>query len=293
LTKPFGAFELLDAVRSAREPKLRGVDAAGPAAAAVGRRAARVLLAEDNLVNQKLAVRVLEKEGHTVTVVGDGEAAVVAALSDDYDVILMDVQMPKLNGFEATAAIRARQAAAGRPTPIVAMTAHAMKGDRRRCLEAGMDEYIAKPIQATELLQMIDTLTAGRAATTEPQASADTPAPPTDSGPVLDAAEALERCGQDRELLAELVELFYEDLPKLLGEIDQAITAGDAAGLTRAAHTLKGAVSNFSAHPTAGVARGLEFAGRDGQLDRAPGLRAQLTAELARLEPVLKPLGTA
>jgi CheY-like chemotaxis protein len=112
-------------------------------------------LAEDSLVNQKLASALLEKEGHSVTVVGNGMKAVEAFQSQEFDVVLMDVQMPDMDGFEATVAIRGKQEKSGRRVPIIAMTAHALKGDRERCLEAGMDEYVAKPIKARQLFDAI------------------------------------------------------------------------------------------------------------------------------------------
>jgi CheY-like chemotaxis protein len=120
----------------------------------------RILLAEDNAINQKLARRILEKHGHTVTVAGDGREAVAAAAKGEFDAILMDVQMPHMSGLDATAAIRAREGGSGKRTPIVAMTANAMKGDRERCLEAGMDGYVSKPIQADQLLEVLARVTA-------------------------------------------------------------------------------------------------------------------------------------
>jgi CheY-like chemotaxis protein len=120
----------------------------------------RVLLAEDSLVNQKLAVALLEKRGHTTVVTENGQEAVAAFESQDFDLILMDVQMPQMDGLEATSAIRAREKQSGKHVPIIALTAHAMKGDRERCLEAGMDDYVAKPIDAAELLATIEAIVA-------------------------------------------------------------------------------------------------------------------------------------
>jgi CheY-like chemotaxis protein len=122
----------------------------------------RILLAEDSVVNQRLAVALLSKHEHRVTVVGDGKEAVAAARAGDYDLILMDVQMPEMDGLEATREIRRHEAGAGLHTPIIAMTAHALKGDRQRCLESGMDDYLAKPIHARELYKAIQRVMDGR-----------------------------------------------------------------------------------------------------------------------------------
>jgi two-component system sensor histidine kinase/response regulator len=116
----------------------------------------RVLLAEDNAVNQKIASRVLEKQGHHVTIAADGREALAALDGENFDVVLMDVQMPEMDGFETTSAIRVRERDTGKRLPIIAMTAHAMQGDRERCLAAGMDSYIAKPIRARELIELLE-----------------------------------------------------------------------------------------------------------------------------------------
>jgi CheY-like chemotaxis protein len=121
-----------------------------------------VLLAEDNLVNQKLGVRLLEKRGHAVAVAANGRETLEALAREPFDLVLMDVQMPEMDGFETTAAIRRAEGRTGKRVPIIAMTAHAMKGDRERCLRAGMDGYLAKPIQPKELYDAIDRLMAGR-----------------------------------------------------------------------------------------------------------------------------------
>ena len=138
-----------------------GASAARPAPAP---RALRILLAEDNTVNQKLATRILEKQGHHVVVVGDGESAVATLARETFDLVLMDVQMPMMDGFEATAAIRAGESATGERIPIIAMTAHAMQGDRERCLGAGMDAYIAKPVRRGDLMETIAGVMAERSA---------------------------------------------------------------------------------------------------------------------------------
>jgi CheY-like chemotaxis protein len=161
LVKPIRQSELLDAIVTALGSPLPEERAphAGPVSLAApgrGRRRLRVLLAEDNEVNQRLAVRLLEKRGHRVIVVGTGREAVTAHATEPFDLVLMDVQMPEMDGLEATAAIRAAERNGGTRVPIIAMTAHAMKGDRERCLLAGMDDYVAKPVQAAELFELID-----------------------------------------------------------------------------------------------------------------------------------------
>ncbi len=169
LMKPVKQSELLDAVLAALSQSLRcaeGPAAHRPPTPAEGKRERpaplRVLLAEDHPVNQKLAVRLLEKQGHTVVVAGDGKEALDALARQAFDLVLMDVQMPAMDGFEAAGRIRREEQGTGRHVPILAMTAHAMKGDRERCLEAGMDGYVAKPIQPHELYEAIDALVAPR-----------------------------------------------------------------------------------------------------------------------------------
>ena len=121
----------------------------------------RVLLAEDSVVNQKLAIGLLEKHGHTVVVAANGKEAIAALTSQEFDVVLMDVEMPEMDGLEATAVIRVQEKQTGEHIPIVAMTAHAMKGDRERCLEAGMDEYVSKPIRAQQLFETLASVCQG------------------------------------------------------------------------------------------------------------------------------------
>jgi CheY-like chemotaxis protein len=162
LIKPIGQSELLDAILQAVGSKPRAV--APPSGPGIQlplrkrRRGFRILLAEDNLVNQKLAVRLLEKQGHHVQVAGDGREALQKLKEEDFDLVLMDVQMPVMGGFEAAAAVREMEKGTGKHIPIVALTAHAIKGDRERCLAAGMDGYIAKPIRPQELFELIEAL---------------------------------------------------------------------------------------------------------------------------------------
>jgi CheY-like chemotaxis protein len=193
----------------------------------------------------------------------------------------MDVQMPEMDGFETTAVIRAREKSTGRHIPIVAMTAHAMKGDRERCLQAGMDGYVAKPIQAAELLRAVVTLGSsppiGSPPSTEPEKTEQ----------VLDKDAALAEVGGNVRLFRELAGLFLDEYPRLLDEIRQAIGRRDAPSLKRAAHTLKGSVSNFRAPAAVGAAWKLEAMGIAGAWSGADQAFDVLLKEIQRVEEAL------
>ena len=156
LLKPIKQSDLLGAIEVALGVRESSADLFKPAEKKVSTKNLRVLLAEDSLVNQRLAVALLEGRGHTVTVVNNGREAVEKSHAERFDLILMDVQMPEMDGLTATASIRAREKATGLHVPIIAMTAHALKGDREKCLAAGMDDYITKPIHSAELFETID-----------------------------------------------------------------------------------------------------------------------------------------
>jgi two-component system, sensor histidine kinase and response regulator len=283
LLKPLKQAELLDTILTAlgRRPTQTGPDPVVPAAEG-RRRALHVLLAEDNAVNQTLAVRLLEKEGHTVVVAGNGREALARLEEQTFDLVLMDVEMPEMGGFEATAAIRLREKERGGHVPILAMTAHAMKGDRERCLEAGMDAYVSKPIQARHLWQAIEELLPSGAPTETAAAAVE------GSGGAYDRAAALAHLGGDADLLAELVELFLADCPRLLADVSAAVAAGNAMKLKVAAHTLKGSVTHFGARPAVEAAQYLETLAGQGKLAEAGAAAARLEAELQRLEPALR-----
>ncbi|MFB3854450.1 MAG: response regulator [Vicinamibacterales bacterium] len=285
LTKPLRQAEVRAAVLTALGHAPNAVmGVPGPERASPSRpsRGLNVLVAEDNIVNQRLASKILERDGHRVTVVANGRQAVEAAAAARFDVALMDVQMPEMNGLEATLAIRASEQGTGDRLPIIAMTAHAMKGDRDRCIAAGMDDYISKPIDPNEVLAAVVRLGARRA-----NCAADPPCPSATAGPVLDADAALARAGGDMALLQELAELFAEVRPKLMADVRQAVASLDAAGLERAAHALKGSVANFGARRAVEAALELEAAGREGRLDEARGACDRLERELEALTEAL------
>ena len=285
----------------------QGTNSDGSSISSVGVRQCRILLAEDNPVNQMLAVRLLEKEGHSVSVAGNGLKALAALEQGTFDLILMDVQMPEMDGLEATAAIRRQEQAAGRHIPIVALTAHAMKGDRERCLAAGMDEYLTKPLRAEALFDVIAHFMAGSvdAATSEsvspPAGARQTvplhvqptphrqPDPPMHEAP-FDRAELFERVGRDVGLMRELVGLFLEEGPIHMTEIHETIDRGDASDLAKAAHALKGAVSVFGAKRSVEAALRLEQLGRAGDLVQAGDDVKALERAMAVLIPALEAL---
>jgi signal transduction histidine kinase/HPt (histidine-containing phosphotransfer) domain-containing protein/ActR/RegA family two-component response regulator len=241
-----------------------------------------VLLADDNAVNQRLAATLLERRGHRVTIAGNGREALAALAKHRIDIVLMDVQMPEMGGFEATAAIRAQEATTGGHLPIVAMTAHAMKGDRERCLEAGMDEYLTKPLDSRQLCLVVEQ-TAGRitAPLDEPPASADL------------SDLVLARVGGDRQLLAEISRLFVDDAPRHLRRIREAIDANDPELLRRAAHALKGAAANFEADAVVSAARALEDVARNGRVSEAKPMWRAVRNEIDRLIETLQRVAAA
>jgi PAS domain S-box-containing protein len=244
-------------------------------------RSLRVLLAEDNAVNQRLTVRLLEKRGHTVTVVQDGTEALAAMRRQTFDVVLMDIQMPYMDGLETTQAIRAREQATATRVPIVAMTADAMQGDRERCLAAGMDGYVTKPLHPTELFEVIASLTAPAAHMPE-----TSPAPEGERD-ILDRRTLWERVAGDADLLREIIELFLADCPERLMELHEALTHQDCTALARAAHRLKGALGNISANHALAAVRRVETSAREGDVHAATEALARLEDELARLTPLL------
>jgi len=235
--------------------------------------ALQILLAEDSLVNQKLAVALLETHGHTVKVVGNGWDAVGAVESRHFDVVLMDVQMPEMDGLAATAAIRAREQVNGGHIPIVGMTAHALKGDREACLAAGMDEYVAKPIHASQLFAAIEAVIPPSAAQSPPAASA------LPQGGGVDWSEALLAVRENRALLATIVEAALEEIPRLMTSIERAVSSQNVTDLRLAAHTLKSSLRYFGASAAVQQARRLEQIGQQGDLRDAPDTLRMLDTE--------------
>ena len=249
-------------------------------------RGMNILLAEDNAVNRRLAMALLQKRGYRIAATENGQEALDALERENFDLVLMDVQMPVLDGFDAIRAIRAKEQSSGSHLPIIALTAHAMKGDRERCLAAGADEYVTKPIRTPELLAAIDRATNTKAspADTAPPMPASHSAGP----PVLDFAAALDRVDGDRELLENLMGMFAGECSHDIAEIRKSLEARDMGQLERLAHTLKGASASLAAGRVADAAFALEKQARTAEVGNAEQLLEILLGEINRLLPEIE-----
>ncbi len=234
----------------------------------------KILLAEDNLVNQKLAEALLKKRGHQVVVAENGKRAVTLFEKEHFNIIFMDVQMPEMDGFEATKIIRGMGGTKA-AVPIIAMTAYALKGDREKCLAAGMNDYISKPVSADELYRLL-----GRWAGSQSSA--------INSGQIhTDISSLLNSIEGDRELLVDLVNHFFSDYPVKMNEIRQAIQDNDPSRVERAAHSLKGTAANFGAAESYRLAHEIEKRGREQDLKGAPELYSRLEREMLEVREEL------
>jgi CheY-like chemotaxis protein len=250
-------------------------------------RSLRILLAEDNAVNQELATAILRKEGHTVVVAVNGREALAALdrTSENFDLILMDVQMPELGGLEATAIIREKEKETGTHIPIVALTAHALQGDRERCLEAGMDAYLSKPIQPQKLRSLVEDV-----ASASFKRDRHTP-DGSRAGQVLDGRALLAQVDGNVRLLGKLTRLFLADCPEMLSRIRLAMVSRDPQALQQAAHALKGSIANFAARDAVEAALKLEMMGRRKDLAGVEDAYLSLKKEIRRLQRALAAVG--
>ncbi|MDD5180981.1 MAG: PAS domain S-box protein [Gallionellaceae bacterium] len=243
---------------------------------------ARILLVEDNVVNRKLAITRLEQFGHTVTSVGDGQQALDILAQQDFDLVLMDIQMPVMGGFEATTAIRGREKQGGKHIPILAMTANAMSGDRERCLQAGMDGYISKPVKLEELFNGIEQVLTSKPA-----------AVPASSAQHGEFNYAAAMAAADQEMVEIIGELMLEDCPRLLGEMLKGASASDHALLKRSAHTLKGLLGNFGETPASKMTEEADKLAAIGHFDAVssliPGIETEVAGFLDALATHLRP----
>jgi PAS domain S-box-containing protein len=277
LTKPVGQAQLLDAILSVLGGAVP-TDSPGLITRHTLREGGRVniLLAEDNLVNQKITTRMLEKLGHAVTVVSNGREALDAIGRQTFDLILMDIQMPEMSGFEATETIRRQERGSGRHLPIIALTAHAMDGDRERCLESGMDGYISKPARGAELSRAIGSLLAATPGGSEAAKRGDEE---TQLKP-FDRTTLLRRLEGDTELLDEVLQIFLSDCPTMLEKIRRAAARRDAKALLFPAHALKGAAANVCASRIHAVALKLELMAKEDRLVDVESHVSALEAEI-------------
>ncbi len=285
LVKPIRQSDLLDSVIKVLSKPHVAEDPPAEAdhdPAGQGMRRISVLLAEDNPVNQRVAAHILEKRGHEVTVAGDGKKALAAMEDRRFDLVLMDVQMPETDGFQATAAIREKEKTTGGHVPIIAMTAHAMKGDRERCLAAGMDGYVSKPIGAIDLIRTVENPAVAQHNTR--------PAHQRIRSPILQRPW-LDWTATSR-LCRELAELFLEGCPRLMTDVREAIDRGDSQRLERAAHALKGAVANFGVGSAFQASLKVETMAQDGNLSNIAQAHESLECEIERFCSLLSSLDT-
>jgi signal transduction histidine kinase/DNA-binding response OmpR family regulator len=292
LSKPVKQSRLMDAIVGLLG-RSTGPRVVPPVSAVPPQRPLRILLAEDNAVNQRLAVVNLESWGHQVTVARDGCEAVEACTAERFDLVLMDSQMPRMSGFEATAEIRRREGAGNGRVPIIAMTANVMKGYREECLAAGMDGYVAKPIRRQELLKEIASVVPDffRECAGIVPAPVSIPATPATPGPdaVFDPAALLESLGGDRATVVEMIRLcLEEDAPRLLADLRDGLETRNLAAVEHAAHGIKGLVGEFHAAGAHGAARQLEAAARGHETESVPGLAQELFDEFDRLAAALR-----
>lgn len=257
-----------------------------------GHRPLRVLLAEDNAVNRTLIIHLLQKRGHHVVVATNGLEAVSAYAREKFDAMFMDVQMPEMDGLEATVVIRRNEAGTGNRLPIIALTAHAMRGDRERCLAAGMDGYLTKPVRPADLYDALDAAVATLPDT--PDLTSDLIALEGDmlagkAGSLeatspFDPAEAMAAVSDDIKLLGQMVELFRAESPRMLAAIRKSVGEGDAQGLARAAHTLKGSVGTFGKSDSFRLAEALEQNGNAGTMEHVNAQFLSLELRIGTLE---------
>ncbi|QDT41678.1 Signal transduction histidine-protein kinase BarA [Gimesia alba] len=292
LEKPVSQSDLLDAIMTAlKGPQLERESVSQINEAS---QSFKVLIAEDTPANQKVITAILNKRGHHCVIANNGREAVECLRNESFDIVLMDVQMPTMDGLQATAMIREQEEESGDHIPIIAMTAYAMRGDRDKCIAAGMDNYISKPIDAKKLLRLLERYAkeAQRKRTDSEETKQQPPVPRTqvDSGKqqsVIDMQAALQRTGDDVEILNDMVNYFFEDSSNLMQEALECADKGDAEETTRAAHSLKGLCANFNAYSATEAARVVEDIGLSGDLNHVSESLATLQQELTILTEAL------
>jgi len=268
--------DLAEKVRERDEPRGAGME---------------ILLVEDYPTNQQVVMRHLQKMGHRIDLAENGHVAVEAFARKPYDLILMDIEMPVMDGYKATAAIRKLEQDAPRPAPdsrvpAVAMTAHALKGMREECLAVGLDDYLAKPVLKKDLLAMVAKWTKGRPGSDEQAAPATGATPVASRGTALplDIARAVEEFAGDRDFFLQVLDGFIRNVEGQLAVIREAAASGDAETVRKTAHAIKGGAANLAAEPLAAIAAQIEQLGKAGDLAKLPAAVALLTQEFTRLK---------
>ncbi|MCA9070934.1 MAG: response regulator, partial [Planctomycetaceae bacterium] len=267
LEKPVSESELMDTLMTALHGSMldrKSYEQVQPISQGL-----KILIAEDTPANQKVIRAILEKRGHSVQIANNGREAVDYVKQSEFDVVLMDVQMPTMDGLQATQMIRQLADSEQAEIPIVAMTAHARREDRRKCLASGMDAYIAKPIDAGKLIQLIESAQHRSGERPSTETWEDVPMVATTKQINTDSAKA--RMGGNEELVIDLARFFLDDAPKLSRDIEQGIADGQAEAVERAAHSLKGLAANFDAETLATQCLALEEHGRNDDLKKAKG----------------------
>jgi CheY-like chemotaxis protein len=236
----------------------------------------RILVAEDNPINRAVATGILEKRGHSLVHAANGREAVAAVAAEMFDLILMDVQMPEMDGFEATWRIRELEEATGRHTRIVAMTAHAMAGDLERCLAAGMDDYVSKPLRKEDLLQALE----GANVEAEPDE--------TETTFLFSRQELLAQCDEDEELVSHLVSIFHDSTPQIVQAIGKAVEKRNAPALAAQAHKLLSSLGAFGAERARTLALRLEKHGQENNFEGARERSTELEREIDKIYTALR-----
>ncbi|MBW1971225.1 MAG: response regulator [Deltaproteobacteria bacterium] len=284
LTKPVKSWQLLNIVleviaQSQQKDKEKKAVITKHTIYEKRKKVTKILLAEDNPINQKVAINILKKEGYYIRSVFDGQEAIKALMQENFDLVLMDIQMPKMDGFEATAIIRKNPKL--RNLPIVAMTAHALKGDREKCIEAGMDDYIAKPIRARELLKVIKKWSKKEV---EVYQIKDQKEKKRITKEPIDLKKAINRTGGNKEEYLEILELYLNEIPKQLEKLKKAMLKGNSEEVSRIAHSIKGASAQVEATYLTPIFMTIEKLGKEENLTPVFELLSQAKKEFLKVK---------
>jgi CheY-like chemotaxis protein len=282
VTKPIKPSDLLLGMK-ATLGLLKGSEAKPDDIILTAARPLKILLAEDGRVNQIVASKLLQQRGHLVTVVDNGLAALRALDRERFDAVLMDVHMPEMSGLEATQKIREQEQQTGKHLHIIAMTANAMVGDRERCLAAGLDDYLSKPVRSADLFRAVESGVLGQKSSTGASAAR--------SKETVFSASEFARCTGDKVLMRELLAIFSEDAGALLRDASDAMARGDASLLYQAAHSLKGMIGAYSAPQAFQAVSRLAELAQEEKMSKAAGAFTRVRREIRRLESALTEFG--